>query len=172
MTLDNNDDHALTKVERMMFETLLSACVTSALREMPEGHDVALMRVMLDGEPASVVAVVSPVNPGQTEGDDLADVRPLALLVGDDLFERITPPVPDALVVPPSEATMTPLRSVPTEPETPDIQQIVASLPDDHPDLAGGQVLVRSFDDGNSWEVCTRPDHYSTWSLGIEAVTA
>lgn len=50
--------------------------------------------------------------------------------------------------------------------------QHVASIPDDHPDLAGGQVLVRSFDGGNSWEVCTRPDHYATWSVGVQAVSA
>lgn len=150
---------ALTGHENGMYRALLSACATAALREMPEGHDVALMRVMLDGEPASAVAVVSPVLDGQAEADDLIDVRPLALLIGDDLFERITPPV-------------TPLRSVPAESGTPEVQQVVASLPDDHPDLGGGQVLVRSFDGGQTWEVCTRPDHYATWSVGVQAVTA
>lgn len=50
--------------------------------------------------------------------------------------------------------------------------QVVASLPEDHPDLNGGQVLVRSFDGGLTWEVCTRPDHYATWSIGVKAVSA
>lgn len=52
------------------------------------------------------------------------------------------------------------------------VVQHVAAIPSDHADLAGGQVLVRSFDSGKSWEVCTRPDTYSTWSIGIRAVSA
>lgn len=53
-----------------------------------------------------------------------------------------------------------------------DLVQHVATIPADHPDLAGGQVLVRSFDGGDSWEVCTRPDTFSTWSVGVQAVSA
>lgn len=50
--------------------------------------------------------------------------------------------------------------------------QFVTTLPDHHADLPGGQILHRSFDHGVTWEVCTRPDTYSTWSLGIASVTA
>jgi hypothetical protein len=52
------------------------------------------------------------------------------------------------------------------------LTQVVATLPVEHPDLPGGQVLVRSFDRGVTWEVCTRPDTHSTWSRGIDTVTA
>lgn len=50
--------------------------------------------------------------------------------------------------------------------------QFMATLPDDHPDMPGGQVLTRSFDNGETWEVCTRPNEWETWSIGIEAVQA
>lgn len=50
--------------------------------------------------------------------------------------------------------------------------QYLTTLPDDHPDMPGGQVLTRSFDGGVTWEVCTRPDTFSLWSVGVEAVSA
>lgn len=48
--------------------------------------------------------------------------------------------------------------------------QFITRLPSDHADLAGGQILHRSFDEGLTWEVCTRPDAYATWSIGVASV--
>lgn len=56
--------------------------------------------------------------------------------------------------------------------ETGSPRQVLATLPADHPDLPGGQVLVRSFDGGETWEVCTRPNTYAGWSIGIKAERA
>lgn len=48
-----------------------------------------------------------------------------------------------------------------------ELKQIVVTFPEDHPDLAKGQVLVRSLDGGKTWEAATRPDTYSTWSRAV-----
>ena len=50
--------------------------------------------------------------------------------------------------------------------------QFVTTLPDNHLEMPRGQILHRSFDSGATWETCTRPDGYSTWSRGIGSVPA
>lgn len=52
------------------------------------------------------------------------------------------------------------------------LHQFVATVPHERPDLPGGQVLVRSFDQWDTAEVCLRPDTWATWSLAIKAERA
>lgn len=79
----------LTSEEQDDFEAVLGVLAASALNELPDGVRVALVRVSLDDQPQSVIAIVDERG---TETDE-AEVRPLAVLVNDALFERLVQPL-------------------------------------------------------------------------------
>lgn len=86
MTDTTQKPEALTETEVEDFNALLSAATTDVLREMPEGVRVALFRVTFDGQPRAVVCVVD-----ESERDNV-DIRPMALMMTDDLFARMEHP--------------------------------------------------------------------------------
>ena len=76
----------ITEVEEVQFNRLVEATngrFTNAR--------IALMRVQFDGEDAAAVVIIS-----QEPGTDDVFNTPVALLVGDDLFDRLTPPPAEA----------------------------------------------------------------------------
>lgn len=87
--------HALTDDERETFNRLLAFVGLASMAhvlDMPEPDQrVALMRVWLDGEPRAVLALTF-----HEEGDpeDLQTVTPIALILADGDFERLSPEPP------------------------------------------------------------------------------
>ena len=68
----------------------------------------------------------------------------------------------ESLEAPQSDSQITPL----------DYLAYLTTLPDNHPQMPGGQILTRSFDGGETWECLTRESKWGGWSLGILAEVA
>lgn len=77
----------LTSDEQESFEDILSVAAATALGDLPDGVRLALVRVSLDDKPQSVIALVD-----ERDDSDEVDVRPLAVIVNDGLFERLVQP--------------------------------------------------------------------------------
>ena len=68
---------ALTDDQQETFEAITSG----------EYDNLALMSAHLDGQPVGVICAI-------TEDGEMYDIHPLAVLVTDALFPRLTPPIP------------------------------------------------------------------------------